>query len=141
MEAASDRATNPRVVAGNAAVDGSPYRGWLVGHFAGEAGSPTCTEAVEVKWGVHPAGERRSSPAANATATTLSVLVRGRFRLRFPNRIVVLEREGDYALWALGVAHDWLAEDESVVLTVRWPSRPEDSRTVERVIGSGQTGA
>ncbi len=128
MEAESDRATDPRIVAGNAAADGSPYRGWLVGHFAGEAGSPTRTRAVEVKWGVHPAGDHRATAALNARATTLSILVRGRFRLRFPDRVVVLEREGDYALWPPGVAHDWLAEEASVVVTVRWPSLPGDSR-------------
>lgn len=124
--------SEPRVMIGNAAVDSAARRGWFVGHFAGEPGTPNRSEAVEVKWGVHRAGERRSTPAVNATATTLSVLVRGRFRLRFPDRVVVLEREGDYALWAPGVAHDWLAEEESLVLTVRWPSRPEDSRPSRR---------
>ena len=121
-------ATEPGVIAGNAGGGGAPYRGWLVGHFAGAPDAPTRTEAVEVKWGVHPAGERRATAAVNARATTLSILVRGRFRLRFPDRVVVLEREGDYALWEPGVAHDWLAEEESVVVTVRWPSVPNDSR-------------
>ena len=120
--------SRPEVITGNAAVDGTARRGWLVGHFAGEPGAPTRSEAVEVKWGVHPAGEQRSIAAVNATATTLSLLVRGRFRLRFPDRVVILEREGDYAVWPPGVAHDWLAEEESIVVTVRWPSRPGDSR-------------
>ena len=120
--------SNILVITGNAAVDGAPRRGWLVGHFAGEPGAPNRSEAVEVKWGVHPAGEHRSTSAVNATATTLSILVHGRFRLRFPDRVVVLEREGDYALWPPGVAHDWLAEEAAVVVTVRWPSVPGDSR-------------
>ena len=120
-----------RILTGNAAIDGAAYRGWLVGHFAGQPGAPTRSEAVEVKWGSHPAGERRSTAAVNATATTLSILVHGRFRLRFPDRVVVLEREGDYALWPPGVAHDWLAEEESIVVTVRWPSQPGDSRIAE----------
>ena len=130
-----------RVLTGNAAVDGAAHRGWLVGHFAGAPGAPTRTEAVEVKWGVHPAGDRRAVAAVNATATTLSILVRGRFRLRFPDRVVVLEREGDYALWEPGVAHDWLAQEESVVVTVRWPSVPNDSRpTGEPGVGSQEPG-
>ncbi len=120
-----------RILVGNAGADGAAHRGWLVGHFAGVPGAPNCSEAVEVKWGVHPAGERRATAAVNATATTLSVLVRGRFRLRFPERVVVLEREGDYALWPPGVAHDWLAEAESIVLTVRWPSLAGDSRAAK----------
>ena len=124
-------ACEPRVMVGNAGVDGAARRGWLVGHFAGVPGAPNRSEAVEVKWGVHPAGERRATAAVNATATTLSVLVRGRFRLRFPDRVVVLEREGDYALWPPGVAHAWLAEEASIVLTVRGPSLAGDSRPVE----------
>jgi hypothetical protein len=133
-----------RVRVGNAADDGAAYRGWIVGHFVGvgvgvEGGGmlessddPARTGAVEVKWGVHPAGERRAVPAVNATATTLSLLVRGRFRLVLPDREVVLAREGDYALWPPGVAHDWLAEEDSVVITVRWPSVPGDSGRVAR---------
>lgn len=119
-----------RVIVGNADDDGQAHRGWLVGHFAGSSGVPTYTEAVEVKWGVHPAGERRVVSAVNATATSLSLLVRGRFRLGFPERAVVLEREGDYALWPPGVAHDWHAEEESVVVTIRWPSLPADHAPV-----------
>ena len=53
------------------------------------------------------------------------------FAARAGLRTVLLEREGDYALWPPGVAHDWLAEEASVVVTVRWPSLPGDSRPVE----------
>ena len=140
MEAESDMATAPGVVAGNAATDGIPYRGWLVGHFAGEPDSPTRTGVVEVKWGLHPTGDHRATAALNVRATTLSILVRGRFRLRFPDRVVVLEREGDYALWEPGVAHDWLAEEESVVMSVRWPSVPNDSRPPEEPGAKSQEG-
>ena len=30
----------------------------------------------------------------------------------------------DYLIWGKGVDHSWVAEEESVVLTVRWPSVP-----------------
>jgi quercetin dioxygenase-like cupin family protein len=60
----------------------------------------------------------------------MSVLIRGRFRLEFHDgnraRDLLLEREGDYALWDAGVPHNWVAEEDSVMLTVRWPSVPED---------------
>ncbi|WP_374005171.1 hypothetical protein [Streptomyces ipomoeae] len=36
----------------------------------------------------------------------------------------MLERQGDYVVWGRGVDHSWVAEEESVVLTVRWPSVP-----------------
>jgi len=60
----------------------------------------------------------------------MSVLIRGRFRLMFDEGAnmheVLLAREGDYALWDAGVAHSWITEEDSVILTVRWPSVPQD---------------
>ena len=40
---------------GNANTDGERTKGWLLGHFIGEADDPRASRAVEVKWGVHPA--------------------------------------------------------------------------------------
>jgi hypothetical protein len=60
-------------------------------------------------------GERR---------TALLVLITGRFVMRFPDRDVVLAEQGDYVVWGEGVDHSWFAEEESVVMTVRWPSLP-----------------
>jgi len=37
---------------------------------------------------------------------------------------VVLAERGDYVVWGRDVDHSWFAEEESVVLTVRWPSVP-----------------
>jgi quercetin dioxygenase-like cupin family protein len=113
---------------GNARAEGGERRGWFVGHFL-PAGDLRATEAVEVKWGIHPAGEARAGWVQESTATSLSILLRGRFRLRFPDREVLLASEGDYALWAPDVPHHWQAEEDSVVLTVRWPSRPSRSAT------------
>jgi len=111
--------------AGNAAADGEPFRGWFVGHFIDAADGSRRTEAVEVKWGIHPAGEKRVDWAVNREATTLSVLIHGRFRLTFAAESFLLERPGDYVVWAPGVPHHWEAEAASVVLTVRWPSRSD----------------
>ncbi len=46
---------------GNADTDGQRTRGWLLGHFLGEDGGVRASDAVEVKWGVHPAGEGRDA--------------------------------------------------------------------------------
>jgi quercetin dioxygenase-like cupin family protein len=64
-------------------------------------------------------------------ATTLSILVKGRFRLQFPEQEILLSREGDYALWLPGVPHYWSAEEDSVIVTVRWPSLSGDSSGVK----------
>lgn len=117
------------VVSGHA-TDDAAQKGWFVGHFIPGPDNPRTTGAVEVKWAVYDGGETRAGWGANREATTLAVLVRGRFHLRFPDREVVLAREGDYALWQPGVPHHWAAEGPTIVLSVRWPSLPGDSVAV-----------
>lgn len=108
---------------GNAGTDGEAHRGWIVGHFVA-AEDVRQTEAVEVKWGVHAAGEERSAWQADEPRTTVLILVQGRFRIDLSLGSHVLERPGDYAIWEPGVGHSWRAEEDSVVITVRWPSVP-----------------
>ena len=112
---------------GNAADDGAARRGWFLGHFMETAAGLQHDDRVEVKWGAHSAGETRAAWVQNEAATTLSILVRGRFRITFAHAEYLLEREGDYLLWPPGVAHHWRADEDSIILTVRWPSAPGDS--------------
>ncbi|SCF23919.1 hypothetical protein GA0074695_4655 [Micromonospora viridifaciens] len=112
-----------RVYVGNAAVDGAADAGWLLGHFKPPGDVRHSTE-VEVKWGVHLAGEARSAWVTGERRTALLVLISGAFRVELPDRTVVLREPGDYVVWGRGVDHSWYAERESVVLTVRWPSVP-----------------
>lgn len=107
---------------GNANTDATDYRGWLLGHFI-PAGIRH-TEAVEVKWGIHPAGQRRHEWVTDERRTTLIVLISGRFRVALSTGSVLLERQGDYLVWGPGIDHTWHAEEDSVVITVRWPSLP-----------------
>jgi quercetin dioxygenase-like cupin family protein len=51
------------------------------------------------------------------------IVVRGRFRLDLSVASTTLE-EGDYAVWGPGIGHSWQAEEDSIVITVRWPSIP-----------------
>lgn len=138
-----------RMRAGNAAAFVNRYakrKGWFIGHFITERGrgDPGRTSDVEVKWGVHQKEEPKGKWTSDA-ATTMSILVRGRFRITFGEaraapkgradagppqvkpstvRKRVLRKPGDYAIWGPGVAHTWAAlENDTVVLTVRWPSR------------------
>lgn len=64
-----------------------------------------------------------SGPRTGETRTALIVLVSGRFRIDFPHRSVVLCEQGDYVVFD-GVDHSWYAEEDSVILGVRWPSVP-----------------
>ncbi|WP_304453224.1 signal peptidase I [Nocardiopsis sp. YSL2] len=115
-------ATND-VYVGNAGQDAPEDRGWILGHFK-EVGDARHSDAVEIKWGVHPRGDERARWVTGEERTALLVLVSGRFRVDFPDRSVTLAEQGDYVVWGKGVDHGWHAEEESVVLTVRWPSVP-----------------
>ena len=124
----------PGVTSGNAAQDSANRRGWLVGHFLPGPDDPRATADVEVKWAVYDGGEVRPDWGVNDRAHTLAILVRGVFRLRFPEHEVLLSQEGDYVLWEPGVPHLWHAETPAVVVSVRWPSLPGDSRDVREVL-------
>lgn len=111
------------VYVGNAGVDAPLDRGWLLGHFKPE-GDARRSEDVEIKWGIHPKGDERPEWVVGEKRTALLILIKGRFRVELPGRSVLLSEQGDYVVWGHGVDHSWHAEEESVVLTVRWPSIP-----------------
>ena len=115
------------VVFGNAGAEGASRGGWFSGHFITPVDDPRSISILEVKWGVHKAGDCRTEWAVNTEATTLSILVKGRFRLQFPEQEILLSCEGDYALWLPGVSHYWSALEDSTIVTVRWPSLSGDS--------------
>lgn len=108
---------------GNAKNFNDDYRGWFVGHFIEGYSDLLKTNAVEVKWDELAAGETRPAWADGASVTTLSILVRGKFILSFADREYVLEHAGDFCIWGDGVGHTWRAIADSLVITVRWPSR------------------
>jgi hypothetical protein len=108
---------------GNAATDGAEHRGWIVGGFM-DAGDVRMTKDVEIKWGVHTAGEQRANWHDEEQRTTVLMLVSGRFRINLSVESHVLARQGDYAIWGPGIGHSWQAEEDSVVITVRWPGGP-----------------
>ena len=105
---------------GNAAIDGAERRGWMVGPFM-DPDDVRMTEAVEIKWGNHAAGDRRESWFEQEARTTVLLLVKGRFRVDLSVGTAVLAEEGDYAMWGPGIGHSWRAEEDSVVVTIRWP--------------------
>lgn len=107
---------------GNANDVGKDRRGWIVGHFVDDPPGIRTTEDVEIKWAHHPAGEERMSWVTDEYRTTIIFLVHGRFRIELPEENVLLKNEGDYLMWGAGTDHLWRAEEDSVVVTVRWPS-------------------
>jgi hypothetical protein len=107
---------------GNATHDADAHRGWLIGHFIEPADSVRASTDVEVKWGLHPAGQQRDGWTTDERRTTMIILVSGRFRIDLTAGSTTLERQGDYVVWGPGIDHSWQAEDDTVIITVRWPS-------------------
>jgi hypothetical protein len=111
---------------GNAKADQLRDSGWFVGQFVAPALGLRHQHAVELKWGIHPDGEKRRRPWASGHATTISVLIRGCLRVTFyvgeVPRLVTLETEGDYIIFAPDTVHSWEAIGDTVVVSVRFPS-------------------
>lgn len=107
---------------GNAEEDGRNTRGWILGHFLDPSAGVRSSKDVEVKWGIHPAGEKRHDWTADDQRTTLVLLVEGHFRIDLTGTSVTLEKQGDYATWGSGIDHSWESITDSIVVTVRWPS-------------------
>jgi glyoxylate utilization-related uncharacterized protein len=118
----SDEPVSGRWTAGNANDDSASTRGWLVGHFIDPLKGVRATEEVEVKWGQHRAGDKRSEWTSGDQRTTFVILISGEFRVDVTSGSKVMSRQGDYVLWGPGVDHSWEALRDSVILTVRWPS-------------------
>ncbi len=111
---------------GNAKLDQVRGSGWFVGQFVPpELGLRHQTE-VEIKWGVHPDGDRRAVPWAHGHGTTVAILIRGALRLSFhigtATQQVMLEKEGDYVVYGPDMLHSWTAIGDTLVVTVRFPS-------------------
>ena len=111
---------------GNAKADQVSGSGWFIGQFVpAELGLRRQT-AVELKWGIHPDGEKRAQPWANQNGTTVSVLIEGGLKLTFhiddlPQE-VTLRTKGDYVIFGPEVVHAWEAVGDTIVLSVRFPS-------------------
>jgi hypothetical protein len=114
------------VLSGNASVDGARQRGWFIGHFLESTYDLRSTSSIELKWSIHRTGEEKSLWGVSKKATTLCVLLKGRISLLFPGAEYFLSREGDYVIWSTGLPHRWTVAADALVLTIRWPSCPED---------------
>jgi uncharacterized cupin superfamily protein len=112
------------VYVGNADDDADVHRGWLLGHFIDTSGGVRCTTDLEVKWGIHPAGQSRTGWTNGEDRSTMLMLIDGRFHLELSTGSHTLSRRGDYVVWGPGIEHTWRAEEDSIMLTVRWPSVP-----------------
>lgn len=127
------------IYVGTADADAPANRGWLLGYFMPD-GDIRHSADVEIKWGVHASGDQRAQWVTDERRTAVIVLVSGRFRVEFPGRSVLLARQGDYVVFD-GVDHSWLAEEDTVILGVRWPSIPGYAVPQAQASHDGSAGA
>ena len=108
--------------------------GWAVGHMGKGA---LHTAELGVKWAYQPKGDAGFKWRTCKQATTLSVLVHGRFRMdsRQPGgpdeHTLILEQPGSYVIFGPRFEHRSEALEDSLFLTIHWPSLQDDCRAVE----------
>lgn len=117
------------VYVGKVREDSLQNRGWFVGHFV-DAANPRFSEDVEIKWGIHKKGESRDGWSTNALATTMSLVIKGKIKMIFEDGEVVL-KEGDYFISKPQTLHTWTIEEDTTIITVRWPSLPQDHTDIK----------
>lgn len=98
-------------------------KGWVLGHFI-PPNSFFHSNDFEVKWAVHAKGETKEGIVGTADAKTFGILVSGKYRIYFPelNQEVVLSQQGDFLTYN-ATAHIGEALEDTVLLTIRWPSK------------------
>lgn len=122
---AAPSAKSTVISSGNAVNEGAEHRCWFAGSFMSQD-NLLRNENFELKWKEHRKGEHKEKPASESSVpvSTLSILVRGRIRVSFPSqkKTVTLCKEGDYVLWKPNIAHVLDVDEDSLLLSVRWPS-------------------
>ena len=84
----------------------------------------------EIKWSNSRKGDKKPEPALNVKAKSVGILVYGSFRMDFPDEkeSFTLRDEGDYVFCNAGVTHSWEVLEDSLLITIRWPSTPNDQK-------------
>jgi hypothetical protein len=108
---------------GDAEIDSSTTRGWLIGSFIEEQFGLRHSDDVELKWGVLKAGDARTEWVTGETRTTIGILISGTFTMEFRDRSVTFDKPGGYVMWGPGTDHKWIAPHDAIWLTIRWPSQ------------------
>lgn len=118
-----DTSGDETIQTGNAAIDSD--KGWFVGGSLAESLGIRHTYDVELKWSTHAAGEERADWVTSEVRTTVAILISGTYEVMFRNKSAVLANQGDFVMWGRGSDHKGKAVEDSVILTVRWPSIPK----------------
>lgn len=114
---------------GNTQEDGAQHRGWFIGHFVEESDIRHSND-VEIKWDHANKGTQRTEWSVNKTAHTMSLIISGSFKIIFEDDEFVLGA-GEYFLSKPTIPHKYEVLEDSLILTVRWPSLTNDHTNKE----------
>ncbi len=118
------------------------YGYWVIGQMIQE-NNPRHTSLFELKWGRHLRGEKYPDFVPSKEGVRgISILIHGRMRLMFKRgtetQTVILQTEGDFVLWQPDVSHNSEFLEDTLVLTIKWPSveNPKDHPPPHNLPGS-----
>ena len=118
----SNMAQNTTIQAGNAATHAT--HGWFVGASISESLGLRHTSDVELKWSAVKKDDAHPSWVIETARTTVAILISGKYEILFRDQAKILAKQGDFVMWGKDRDHRGRALEDSVVLTVRWPSIP-----------------
>jgi len=145
-----------KIIQGNLNQNDPKRRGWFAGNFMDED-SPFKTDDFELQWRKLKAGEEKPNLGTQKVAKTMGILVYGKFEFNFPkeNKLdpakggasgrvcrkgrssaasnysgkkITLEKEGEFVFFDAGVAHSWKVIEDTLLVSIRWPSIPGDQK-------------
>lgn len=99
-------------------------KGWFIGHFL-DSKSPFKTDDFEVNWVRVKKNEKKEGIGNDAKAKTLTILIEGLFKFEFLDKSesVILKNKGDYFFYEPIKNHISQALEDSLIMTIRWPSK------------------
>ena len=121
------------IISGNLDEQEDPVkRGWFMGHFISEK----CffhNKDFEIRCANHKKGDKKENTVANIKSKSISILINGKCVIRFPqqNKEIILSKQGDFVFWNSKVYHNSEVLEDSTILTIRWPSIPDDVISLE----------
>lgn len=119
-----------KIVTGNFEELAPEHRGWVWGHFM-DPNTVMHSNVFEIKWAKHKKGETKEMIGTNQVAKTLQILIYGKFKLIFTeeNREVISEKIGDFVYFEPNNSRTWEALEDSLLISIHWPSIPNDQIT------------
>ena len=107
----------------NAYTRGKLKNGWFLGHFMEDKN--LCDNDLEMQMIHLKKGFVKESTRINKKVKALTILIKGRFEISFPeeNESFVLEKSGDFIKFDLSSRHIGRAIKSSTILTTKWPSK------------------